>query len=322
MHTVHTMPAHEGPTLLPWLPLILLSLLMLGYLLAAGRQRRQGNGWSGHRCALFVLGSVVLGAAVAPPVMSWAHHDLRGHMLLHLVMGMLAPLAWVLAAPVTLLLRSLPRPGARFIAVLLRSLPIRLVSHPVGAMLLNIGGMYLLYLTPLYTLSLRSEALHYWVHLHFLIAGYLFCWSILAGPDASPHRLSLRFRLGVLFLAMATHALLGKLMYGYLQPHGTGHSMEQIQAAAQLMYYGGDLAEVLLAIVLLVWLRTPVERREPLFRAGQPSPQRPPAPPRQAGHPACTITPTPPVHASGVGYIEDMLEILHKARIPRYRLAR
>lgn len=263
------MHAHTDEiTLLAWLPLALVGLITLAYLLAARRQRRRGNGWNRWRNAFFLLGSALLAQAVAPPVMAWAHHDLNGHMALHLVMGMLAPLAWVLAAPVTLLLRSLPQAASRRVAGCLRSGPVRVVSHPLSALLLNIGGMYLLYLTPLYALSLHNAFLHYWVHLHFLVAGYLFCWVILAGPDASPHRLSLRFRLGVLFLSMAAHALLGKLMYGYHWPRGTDHSVAEIQAAAQMMYYGGDLAEVLLAVALLImWLRTPVERREALLPA-------------------------------------------------------
>ncbi|MCC5884532.1 MAG: cytochrome c oxidase assembly protein [Halomonas sp.] len=256
----------EAGALLPWLPLTLVVLITVCYLLAAGWQRQLGNGWSPWRSAFFILGSLLLAKALAPPVMAWAHHDLYGHMALHLVMGMLAPLAWVLAAPVTLLLRTLPQAASRRVASLLKSLPVRVVSHPLSALTLNIGGMYLLYLTPLYAVSLHNALVHYWVHLHFLLAGYLFCWAILAGPDPSPHRLSLRFRLGVLFLSMATHALLGKLMYGYHWPRGTGHSVEEIQAAAQLMYYGGDLAEVLLAVALLVmWLRTPHSRREPLW---------------------------------------------------------
>lgn len=264
---MHTAEAHAGAAaLLAWLPLILLGLVTLSYLLAARCQRRHVSGWSGWRCAFFALGSLLLAVAVAPPVMAWAHHDLRGHMALHLLMGMLAPLAWVLAAPITLMLRSLPSPAARRLVAVLQSLPMRLLSHPIGALLLNIGGMYLLYLTPLYAASLHSATLHYWIHLHFLVAGYLFCWSILAGPDASPYRLGLRFRLGVLFVSMATHALLGKLMYGYLWPRGSGHDAEEVQAAAQLMYYGGDLAELLLAVALMaLWLRMPSERRDPLL---------------------------------------------------------
>lgn len=249
-----------------WLPLALIILLTVAYLAAACAQRHKTAGWSGWRSGFFTLGSLLLAAAVAPPLMVWAHHDLVGHMTLHLLIGMLAPLAWVLAAPITLLLRTLPQAGAKRVAALLQSWFVRAISHPISALVLNIGGMYVLYLTPLYTASLQHQALHYWVHLHFLVAGYLFCWAILAEPDVSPHRLSLRFRLGVLFFSIATHSLLGKLMYGYGWPRDTGHSLEEVQAAAQLMYYGGDLAEVLLAVVLLtLWLQKPVAQRHALM---------------------------------------------------------
>lgn len=265
MHAHDHMPAAQG-SLLDWLPLILIVSLTVAYLAAAYGQRHTPPAWSAWRSLFFTLGSLLLAVAVAPPLMAWAHHDLMGHMALHLLIGMLAPLAWVLAAPITLLLRTLPQAGGRRVAALLQSRLVRVIAHPVSALVLNIGGMYALYLTPLYSASLDNQALHYGIHLHFLVAGYLFCWAILAEPDVSPHRLSLRFRLGVLFASIATHSLLGKLMYGYGWPRGTGHSLEEVQAAAQLMYYGGDLAEVLLAIALLTfWLRKPAERREVLL---------------------------------------------------------
>ncbi|MCA1773394.1 MAG: cytochrome c oxidase assembly protein [Halomonas sp.] len=262
------MHLHDHAThgsMLDWLPLALIILLTVAYLAAAYAQRHKTADWNDWRSVFFILGSLLLAIAVAPPLMTWAHHDLVGHMTLHLLIGMLAPLAWVLAAPITLLLRTLPQAGGRRVAALLQSGVVRFISHPISALVLNIGGMYVLYLTPLYAASLHNQALHYGVHLHFLVAGYLFCWAILAEPDVSPHRLSLRFRLGVLFAAIATHSLLGKLMYGYGWPRNTGHSLEEVQAAAQWMYYGGDLAEVLLAVVLLtLWLKKPVAQRHAL----------------------------------------------------------
>jgi hypothetical protein len=80
--------------------------------------------------------------------------DLRGHMAQHLLIGMFAPLGLVLAAPVTLALRTLPVKAARRLATLLRSRPARWVGHPVTALALNSGGMFLLYLTPLYAATL------------------------------------------------------------------------------------------------------------------------------------------------------------------------
>lgn len=208
-----------------------------------------------------LAGLALVAVALAPPLAAWAHHDLRGHMVQHLLLGMFAPLALVLGAPLTRLLRVLPPVAARALVRALHSAPGRLWTHPFFALLLNTGGMYLLYLSPLYAASLHDPALHYFVHFHFLAAGYLFSWAVLAWPDASPRSPGLRVRLAALFLSMALHGLLAKLMYGYRWPRGAAHDAAEIEAAAQLMYYGGDLAELLLAAALFArWYVTTGER--------------------------------------------------------------
>jgi len=247
------------------LVLTLVVAAQIAYLLGLQRQWRRGRPWSFWRLLALLAGTSMVLFAISPPVMLHAHQDLRGHMLQHLLLGMFAPLLLVLAAPVSLLLRTLPTAGARALVAVLRSGPLRLLAHPLTALLLNLGGMYLLYLTPLYAASLGSPALHWLVHWHFLAAGCLFTWAILAGPDPAPHAARAWVRLGVLFVAMAAHATLAKLMYGFGWPRGTHHGLEEIQAAAQLMYYGGDLAEMLLLGLLFArWGR----RRG---RAGRPT---------------------------------------------------
>lgn len=231
------------------LPLIGLAILAAAYLAATWRQHQIGRSWSAWRTVSWIGGVGLLILALTPPLTNNAHHDMGAHMLQHLLIGMFAPLGLALAAPVTLLLRTLPVPVARRTARLLRARPLAWLSHPVVALLLNTGGMYLFYLTPLYALSMSSPALHGAVLIHFLAAGYLFTWAI-AGPDPGPHRPPWRDRLIVLFLAMAAHATLAKLMYAYGWPQGAMDTEAALRDAAQLMYYGGDLAELLLAIAL------------------------------------------------------------------------
>ncbi|OLO09937.1 hypothetical protein BTW10_17260 [Chromohalobacter japonicus] len=239
------------PNVAQWLALLAATL----YLAGVWRTRHAGKPWSPWRSASFIVGTITLAVAFAAPVNAFAHHDLRGHMLQHLLVGMFAPLGLVFGAPMSLLLRNLAPARARATVTLLGSMPVRIVSHPLSAALLDIGGMYLLYLTPLYTQSIATPWLHHVIHLHFVISGCLFSWAI-AGPDPAPHRPRWRTRLGVLILAIATHATLGKLMYAWLLPAGTGASPGEIQAAAQWMYYGGDLAELLLLVALMQqWLR-------------------------------------------------------------------
>lgn len=257
-HAAH--PAHDAwnGTSLAWL--VLLGACAVTYLAAALRERRAGR-WSGWRIAGFLCGVTLVAAASAGPIAARAHHDLRWHMVGHVLLGMLAPLGLVLAAPVTLLLRTLPHQAARRLARWLRSAPLHVLGHPFTAAVLDVGGMYLLYAAPLYALMLHSRVVHDLVHLHFLLAGCLFTWSI-AGPDPAPRRPSRTIRLAALFIGMGSHALLAKLMYARGWPRGTPHDLAEIQQAAQWMYYGGDLTEVLLAAALFAsW---PALRRFPV----------------------------------------------------------
>lgn len=255
-HQVH-LQAMAGAFVL----LLLMLTVWFAYLLAGLWQGRRHAGWPLWRLASFTTGSALLVVALSPPLMSLGHIDLRVHMAQHLMLGMFAPIALMLGKPVTLLLRSVPVTVARGITALLGSLPARLLTHPVTALLLDVGGLYLLYLTPLYQLSLADPAVHVLLHLHFILAGYLFCWAI-AGPDPAPHRAGFRIRLVVLFLATAAHSILGKVMYGYGYPRDVGYALSEIEAAGQLMYYGGNLAEMALALLFFAgWFRREARRR-------------------------------------------------------------
>lgn len=236
-----------GGTAVLFVLLVVVPLLALvAYLALAARERRAGR-WSVWRTLAFTSGVLLVLAAMSGPVASWAHQDLRGHMLQHLLLGMFAPLGLVLGAPGTLLLRALPTAAARRVVAFCGTAAVRTLVHPVTALLLDIGGMYVLYLTPLYALSMADPTVHVLLHVHFLLSGYLFTWAI-AGPDPAPHRPGTAMRLAVLFVGTAAHANLGKLMYGYGFPRGTGAGPEELEAAAQWMYYGGDLAELLLTV--------------------------------------------------------------------------
>ena len=252
-HAVHPGSLDGSSALLVLLVLVPAAVLAV-YLLGARRERRN-SAWSSGRIASFTVGTAMLIAAMSPPVSDWAHHDLRGHMIQHLLLGMFAPLGLALGAPGTLLLRNVPASVGRRIVAFLDTVPLRFLVHPVTAALLDIGGMYVLYLTPLYSLSLGDPLLHILVHVHFVVSGYVFTWS-LAGPDPAPHRPGMLMRLAVLFLATAAHASLGKIMYGYGYPRGTMADPGEIQAAAQWMYYGGDLAGLLLTVAFFnLWFQ-------------------------------------------------------------------
>lgn len=278
----------QGAGVVLWL---MLAALLSTYLAAALRQRRRGRAWSAWRMLSFTLGIVLVAVASAPGAASWAHQELRGHMARHLLLGMLAPLALVQGAPATLLLRSVAVSTARRISALLRHHLVRRLTHPVTALVLDAGGLYLLYLTPLFSVVHARPLLSAALHVHFLAAGYLFAASI-AGPDPAPHRPRFAVRLAVLFAAIAAHGTLAKVMYAYGWPRGTGHGLAQIREAALLMYYGGDVAELLLAVALFAsWYRRNGRRGWGGTRA-QSTGAPPRAAPRDAARPRFPPLPT------------------------------
>jgi putative membrane protein len=256
-HTGHAAPFEP----LPWLvPLVVLAVGSGAYLAGVralrSRRSRHGRPWSRWRTASWLTG-VALVAAALTPVVAQVPPGAREHMVQHLLLGMLGPLGLVMGAPVTLLLGATPTPVGRAVAGVLRSRPLHVLGHPVTAALLHVGGLFALYLTPVYATAARHEAVHLLVHVHFLVAGCLFTWAV-AGPDPAPRRPGVGVRAAVLVVAGGAHSYLGKLLYaraGELPP-GAGHSAAEVEVAARWMYYGGDVVELLLAAALFAaWYR-------------------------------------------------------------------
>ncbi|MBO4273720.1 cytochrome c oxidase assembly protein [Microbispora triticiradicis] len=237
------------------LPVLAVLGCAIGYLRLArlARRRNPARGWSRWRTAGFVGGLVLVGAALVPPVASPAHADFRGHMVQHLLIGMYAPLALVLGAPVTLVLRTLPVAGGRRLTAVLHSRPVRVVTHPVVALLLSTGGLVVLYFTPLYNAASVSAAGHWLLHAHFLLSGCLFAY-VIAGPDPAPGRPGVRTRLVYLGCAVAVHAVVAQLMYGGFRVY-VHAPVPEVRGGAEIMYYGGDIAELLLAAALVATWR-------------------------------------------------------------------
>ncbi|CAM5689081.1 Cytochrome c oxidase assembly protein OS=Streptomyces fumanus OX=67302 GN=GCM10018772_14070 PE=4 SV=1 [Streptomyces fumanus] len=251
-------------------PVLALLVLGGGYGVAVWRVRRRsgGQGWSGPRAFCFAAGVGLLAVALLPPLGTVAHHDFRGHMAQHMLIGMYAPLALVLGAPVTLLLRVLPVRRARRVTAVLRSRPVKLVAHPAVALLLSTGSLGVLYFTPLYDALSAHPAGHWLMSLHFLASGCLFAHAI-AGPDPAPGRPGVPARLGYLGVAVAAHALIAQAMYGGYLVHLHVPAAE-VRAGAEIMYYAGDMAELLLAGALVATWR-PERRRPATGRAPAPA---------------------------------------------------
>ncbi|KRF03395.1 hypothetical protein ASG89_23445 [Paenibacillus sp. Soil766] len=233
--------------------LILLGLsALIFYLYAAKKSSRTFRKWPVARVIYWFLGIFCAVLPIAGPLAHLAYMNFTAHMLGHLLLGMMAPLFIALAAPVTLGLRTLPLQSSRRLARILRSLPFRIVSDPFAASALNIGGLYILYTTDLFSSMHHSSVLFLFVHLHIFSAGYLFTTSIIY-IDKPSHRTSFVYRSIAFVSSMAAHGMLSKYLYANSLD---GISAVQVEIGAKLMYYGGDAIDmVILVIFFSQWLK-------------------------------------------------------------------
>ncbi|GGO57879.1 hypothetical protein GCM10012287_54740 [Streptomyces daqingensis] len=216
------------------------------YLPAAARMRVRGDAWPRHRDASFSGGCAALVYAAAGVLPGG---PFTVHMAQHLLVAMAAPLLLAVGRPLTLALRVLPAgPVRRGVLAAAHSRPAAWLLVPPVAAGLDIGGMWLLYRTPLLAAAHHQPVLDALVHLHVLAVGLLFSFAV-CQLDPVRRRWSPVWRGIALLAAGWAHASLAKSLYA-APPPGVTVSTEDLRSAAQLMYYGGDFVEVALAVVL------------------------------------------------------------------------
>lgn len=225
---------------------LLLALALAWYVTASRRVRRP---WPVARTAAFVGGTAVVAASLVVD----GERSFAAHAAQHLLLGMVAPALFALAAPVTLALQAGGRTTRRRILRVLHSAPAAVLGHPLAAWSLFGGSLLALYLTPLYRLSLEHPWLHEVLHLHFLAAGALFFWPVV-GVDPAPRRLPHGARLLMVFLAIPFHAVLGLALLG-ARPLAPEHTLADHRAGTAVLWAGGDLLGLVAVLVVAVqWM--------------------------------------------------------------------
>jgi len=250
---------HHHPSsisLADFLPFLLILLIGLGYTILYFKEHWQKKKTKRRQLCFFLIGILLLLIGIHPKMAHLGHQDLRVHMIQHLLIAMYAPIFLVMGAPINALLKALPTGIARQVSRWFNSTFIQILTHPFCTLAINIGGMFAIYLTPLFEKSMHQATLHTLVHIHFILAGFLFTWSII-GQDVNMHKTNFKTRLIALFIAIAAHAYLSKYMYAHLLPQVDFYTSLQKQEAAKLMYYWGDLSEMIIMVILFAeWYRS------------------------------------------------------------------
>ena len=177
----------------------------------------------------FVVGLVVTGVALAPPMHGLAERMFSWHMGQHLMLVMVAAPAFAVARPWPWL------PGAAL------------------ACAVHAGVLWAWHLPTLYDAALDTDALHALEHLSFLVtAGAL--WAVILDRDAEPLP-----RIGVTFVTGLQSAALGALIAfasaplytAHLRTTGTLTPLEDQQLAGSIMWVPPGVVYLGVLIVLI-----------------------------------------------------------------------
>lgn len=181
------------------------------YLWGVHRLRLRGDRWGAARTVSFLAGG--LGSIAIATLSGLAAYEdvlFSLHMIQHMILAMISPVFLALGAPVTLVLRTLPRasPVRRGLLTALHSRAARILTFPLIPYAIFVASPFALYFTPWYAATLDNPWLHELMHVHFLLAGCLFFWPLI-GLDPVPGRVNHPMRMLILVGTLPLHAILG-----------------------------------------------------------------------------------------------------------------
>jgi putative membrane protein len=161
--------------------------------------------WPAWRTGVFFLGVVTLLLALVPALEALAADLFSVHMLQHVLLTTIAPPLLFIGEPVRPLLLGLPDAvRARVVRPLAGSGWVRglvhFLRHPLVAVVLFVGGVYLWHWPPLYDAAVEDARIHVFEHAHFFGAAMLF-WSVVIDPV--PFRGTLPYAARIIYLLLA-----------------------------------------------------------------------------------------------------------------------
>lgn len=230
--------------------LAVVALLGGGYLVGLRRLRAAGGRWPRARTVCFLTGVTTIGVVglsflgVYGATLFWVRA------VQNLLLLMVAPMLLAWGAPLTLLRDLLPSRARAPLGRLLHSTPARLATFPLLVTVVLIAPLLVLYLSPLYELTLRGALASGLAGVVITGAGFVYFWSrfrIDPTPRADPYLVTL----WITVVEMVGDAVLGLRLWlgpliatdyyqGLGRPWGPDLRLDQIIAAG-VIWIGGDL---------------------------------------------------------------------------------
>ena len=242
------------------------------YLLGVHALHRRGDRWPvGRTVSFVVLGMGSFYVATSSGLATYDTTLLSAHMVQHMILSMLVPLALALGAPISLALRTLPPAPRRWLLAVLHSRVAKVLSFPPLTFLLYVISPWALYFSGWYDATLDSAFLHELMHAHLVAVGALFFWPLM-GIDPLPGRVGYPVRVLLTVLTLPFHAFLGVTIMGQTRLIGHGYypslhngpmgywlpdPLDDQNLAGGILWGSGDLVGVVFFGVLFAqWVRS------------------------------------------------------------------
>jgi putative membrane protein len=250
-------------------PVQVVPVLLLAALYARRVQtlRRRATAPPGWRICLFALGILLLLVALASPIDYYVESSFGFHMMQHILLGDLAPLA-ILGG----LTRPVLRPVLRFVH------PLRRIFHPFAALGLWALNLYVWHLPVLYEAALRHDVVHALEHICFFTGGILM-WTPVLETLPMPEWFGTGAKLGYVAGARVVETVLGNVFiwptsvfYSFYadtaaRPLGMSAINDQ-RLAGSVMMIEGSLVTIIALAWLFLRLAAEGEQRQRLLERG------------------------------------------------------
>jgi cytochrome c oxidase assembly factor CtaG len=239
------------------------------YGVRARNLRRSGRPVAGARIGSFYMGlSLLLAALVSPIDAAGESRAFWVHMVQHLMLGDLAPLAIVigLTGPILRPVLALPLIGR-----------LRVLAHPLVALPIWTVSFYAWHLPALYQAALSNSAVHVAEHLCFFASGLL-VWAAIIEPLPGPAWFGNGWRAAYVLVVRTLGGVLATVFIWAGTPlypdYAPGERLwhlssltDQTIGGAIMFFEGATVTLIVFAWLFLRWTRES-ERRQSLLEAG------------------------------------------------------
>ena len=243
------------------LQLVPLAAVVAAYAVRARTLARRGQPVSRGRVVLFAIGVVLLLVSLVSPVAELGEERFAWHMVQHLLLGDLAPLALLAGTTGPLLRPLLALPPVH---------ALRRLAHPLVALPLWTLNLYVWHLPGLYEAAIENGAVHALEHMSWFAAGALM-WSPVLETLPAPAWFGSGAKLGYVVVVRLLSTLLanvflwsGDVFYAPYADAGRGDQA----AAGTVMLIEGSLVTFAAFAWMFLRLFSEGERKQELLERG------------------------------------------------------